>query len=538
MAVIPSHSDDQLLLQNHLDAVWPSHALLHSHITVEYSSAGSFHASRDCETPALWIFLVGQFRTFTATAATVAAFANRSAPECFMIADMIPSNETGEIEPQAQERKKKLHNLPSPDSLPLLVEDAQRRIFGGRLAYALVRRGQVSESPTARFPGCLALYWHGCWIVAHWAAALAQIQPDATAMVFRTRPDVLLNCTLTGLSALRRSLLAKERLHASLGWAPAHSSQGDLVFLTSWSAYESSIALPLEVSGRVARRRSSLEHLEADTASRDAREQEALATRRTLFDRAMLNGWGYGRSMSDAEAAPAVQRCLDACIDLEHARPFPRDGDGSPVRHSVRALHRAGDGRPSIHRSALVRSCMLNIVELPALHFKVVRKAARDGWAAASDGAPSNHIDLNLLRPLCPKPPSTSGAVCHPNRCLYGFLSFTVSHSPISHSKAEASLLPTSSKALRHAAVCWRPLRNRTLSVEDAAQRCLPTQHMFSARAGELLRAGFCKRALANTRDAAWCAHQLQIQPTVALKMVTEPIYPINPDYVRPLGSG
>ena len=68
------------------------------------------------------------------------------------------------------------------------LADAQRRVFGGALAYAVVRRWGDVE----RYPHCLSAYWAGAYAVASWAAhALRLPRLPADTVVLRTRPDIL-----------------------------------------------------------------------------------------------------------------------------------------------------------------------------------------------------------------------------------------------------------------------------------------------------------------------------------------------------------
>ena len=98
--------------------------------------------------------------------------------------------------------------------------------------------------------------------------------------------------------------------------------------LTSFGAYESDIAVPLELSaGRDA------ELLNSPLAATDPLGHPARGSRRVLsmtkaaegrltrlerarlwWERANLNSWGYGRNVLNGGIAPSMHRCMERCI--------------------------------------------------------------------------------------------------------------------------------------------------------------------------------------------------------------------------------
>ena len=87
--------------------------------------------------------------------------------------------------------------------------------------------------------------------------------------------------------------------------------KADVMMLTSWAAYTYDIALPLEASAAPAASAHApgAHHAHHHAAAHLA---ERLALARFWWERAHLNGWGYGRSLLNGGVYPSRHRCLQA----------------------------------------------------------------------------------------------------------------------------------------------------------------------------------------------------------------------------------
>ena len=114
-------------------------------------------------------------------------------------------------------------------------------MFGGRLAYAVIARAGVVDAK----PNYYAVYFHALWGVARWAARHHGIRIDRHSVVIRTRPDVFFERPLGFSRATEYFRRGPRGRHLVLGqeW---DNRQGDILMLTSWSAYETDVALPFE----------------------------------------------------------------------------------------------------------------------------------------------------------------------------------------------------------------------------------------------------------------------------------------------------
>lgn len=166
-------------------------------------------------------------------------------------------------------------------------------VFGGRLAYAVVARAGVIDVR----PNFYAMYFHAVWGVAQWAGRHHGIRIDRHSVVIRTRPDVFFERPLDLAHATDYFRRGERGRHLVLGqeW---DNTQGDILMLTSWSAYETDIARPFEEAQR--RRRSG-----------------ELAAARFFLDLALTNGWAYGRSISNRAPWEGMEGMLGACVCLD-----------------------------------------------------------------------------------------------------------------------------------------------------------------------------------------------------------------------------
>ena len=181
-------------------AFWQRHpGFRGSAVRLVASTAGSWHATPHCATPRLWILLCGHLRTFAWTRSSLAEIAARSSADCYFVAAAVPLQieatlRTGFWSPVAPSSAVGTSN----DAAEALMA-ASSAAFAGRLAYAVINRSGAYDRATAGLP----LMWHVAWAVARWAAGTHAMAIDPSAVVVRTRPDVLLRAPI-GLTGLQR----------------------------------------------------------------------------------------------------------------------------------------------------------------------------------------------------------------------------------------------------------------------------------------------------------------------------------------------
>ena len=412
-------------LQRRINTTWNDHAIAgQNRVDIISAHPGRWDSSI-CATPSLWIFLVGHYRTFTWTREKWKHLASHSSG-CTMVVAFAPAAiDVPEVERRWWRKKDVGWRMVSTerDGVPALMERARQEFGNGRFAYVVVRRaGSVST-----FPACLSLYWHGAWAAAHWVAAHSGISIDPSAVVLRARPDVALPLPLQ-LSRTQAYFKHGAR-GRHLMFGPGPDGQADVLMLTSFGAYSTDIAIPLQLSaGRpgaadvnpyVAKRASSPhaahrpgrdvgERSELSSGSlRDSRRvdgatgeaaihqaaiqsatQSATQSTRFWWERAHLNGWGYGRNVLNQGVWPSMHRCMDHCLCV-------RDGDFGVTakRGTWRAASREQggprDGRlrdgGDMRRhggdlgNCSVVSCMLTVVEGALVHSNraIVRHAPK-----------------------------------------------------------------------------------------------------------------------------------------------------------------
>ena len=227
-------------LQHDLRATWADHAIAgRNNVTVVVASPGAIVPPmphhHHCSSPSLYIFLVGHLRTFAWTHAFFAQVAQLSAPSCSFIAACVPDvidASAATYTPGALGRvdnaglKQSLGTLAFGDSAASLVRHVAHTTFrrpGAPLfAYAVVSRVGFID----RYPACLPFGWHAVWALAEWAANHHGFTPDPSAVVLRTRPDVLLSTPLDirGLRAYfshgehGRHLALGQSVHGRYSW--------------------------------------------------------------------------------------------------------------------------------------------------------------------------------------------------------------------------------------------------------------------------------------------------------------------------------
>lgn len=182
-------------------AFWQRHPGFHgSAVRLVTSSVGSWQATSHCAAPRLWILLCGHLRTFAWTRSSLAEVAARSSADCFFVAAAVPLQieatvRTGFWSPPAPSTAAARISNDAADALMA----ASSAAFAGRLAYAVINRSGAFDRATAGLP----VMWHVAWAVARWAARTHAMAIDPSAVLVRTRPDVLLRAPV-GLAGLQR----------------------------------------------------------------------------------------------------------------------------------------------------------------------------------------------------------------------------------------------------------------------------------------------------------------------------------------------
>ena len=284
-------------LQRHLREAWADHAIVGiNNLTIIDSSAGSWPSDREragssqCASPAFWIFLAGHYRTFAWTHPFTARVAELSSP-CTFVLGFMPADvdvpvqhanpKTGFV--QRKPLLNAMSNSPFKGRVPALLRHAAsttfNRVGAPAFAYAVFRRSGLVE----HYPACLPLYWHGVWAVARWAARHHGFTPDASSVVLRARPDVLLTrpFDIRGLERYfaagrhgRHLALAQNVQRCKRTWC-TNVAQSDLSAFFSFGSYTSDVARPLEKAG------------ERGLSSAEAR---------LWWQRGVASGWAMGRS--------------------------------------------------------------------------------------------------------------------------------------------------------------------------------------------------------------------------------------------------
>ena len=190
-----NHTHLHRTLQHRLSAVWSHHAIAGANnVTLVDASHGILH-NKQCSTPSLFIWIAGHYRTFAWTQHHLAAVAAASS-SCAFVAAFMPDEVDAEKEystPGAFGRVDghKLRNALNATSISSLLRHAAATTFAKRnlpFAFAIVQR----HGSVARYPGALCLGWHGVYVLTSWAAQAHSLHLDDSAVVVRTRPDVLL----------------------------------------------------------------------------------------------------------------------------------------------------------------------------------------------------------------------------------------------------------------------------------------------------------------------------------------------------------
>ena len=192
------------------------------------ASPGQWVAREGCQTPRLWVLLTGLYRTMSSTQQSINDMARISSDGCYMVVAMLPA-EIEKPEWWAQVHPS-WHNTWARHnySVESLLRDAQARVFGGHLAFAVVKRSGDLD----RFPGCLPPLWQGVWAIAQWAAGEHALALSADAVVLRSMPDIAYRHALE-LGPLQRYFrLGTRGRHLLLG-NEGEGRQGSEMLVTS-----------------------------------------------------------------------------------------------------------------------------------------------------------------------------------------------------------------------------------------------------------------------------------------------------------------
>ena len=350
------HAHEATALSRQISSLWRNHLAGQGTVRTISASFGTWSPTRTCPTPRLWVFLCGHYRTFTWTRNLLATVANLSSNDCFFVVAAVPLqieaiHRTGYWTPRAG----KLWPLvaKSNDGAGELMSSSVAT-FGGRLAYVVLNRSGIFD----RLPAGLSVMWHAVWALARRTAVCHRMMIDASSVVMRTRPDVLL-----------RGLFKLERLQQYHRWGRhgdhlflnqdvregAHWwAQSDYFFITSFGAFETDVALPLDLSssGESNRRLLLAAHeavgIEGPRSQYRREPRPWRLTRSQLYDRGSRNGWG-NRPKHGPSAKPPYCLCLPSPVALP-----PLATVGQQARR-----------RRACHRSNMSVSCWPHIAESP-----------------------------------------------------------------------------------------------------------------------------------------------------------------------------
>ena len=309
-----NHTHLHRTLQHRLSAVWSHHAIAGANnVTLIDASHGILH-NKQCSTPSLFIWIAGHYRTFAWTQHHLAAVAGASS-SCAFVAAFMPDEVDAEKEystPGAFGRVDghKLRNALNATSISSLLRHAAATTFAKRnlpFAFAIVQR----HGSVARYPGALCLGWHGVYVLTSWAAQAHSLHLGDSAVVVRTRPDVLLTRPMQIDGLMKYFAEGGEMArHVALGnyvknYKGANDAQSDVHAIFSLGAYESGVVRPLELSG-------------------EKTQPGWLA--KLWWQRAYANGWAYGRSI-DEWMGWELSRPL-GCPDVGLCTPSAAAADG------------------------------------------------------------------------------------------------------------------------------------------------------------------------------------------------------------------
>lgn len=239
-------------------------------VYVTAASPGAWNKTLSCQTPKLWIYVYGLYRTFDRTRDTLRQMASKSSNDCYFVSAVVPDDSgmyTKMIENQA--------------------------FFGGRMAFTIISRqgmynrpGNMKDAvwkpPSAKenttfihateksLQPALDVFWYLLQQATKFATPMLGIIPQPSSVLIRTRFDVVWTKYYTLDNLMKFFESSPRGAHLAFG-NEAHGGQGDYSFITSYSAYGADIA--------------------------DAYEYDTETKTGPFPSTARANGWGYGYSM-------------------------------------------------------------------------------------------------------------------------------------------------------------------------------------------------------------------------------------------------
>jgi hypothetical protein len=160
-----------------------------------------------CSSPALWVYVYGQYRTFDQTRASLAQAVRLTAGACAFVCGVAAEepggspgdHPQGHSQPAAGSVAAALAALVQPNARTPSggggknsdgndgVDDGDGEgLFGGRFAYAVVRRSGRYDRAVS-LSGALDFWWYSVWLLGELASGLHGFEPNPNALVLRTR---------------------------------------------------------------------------------------------------------------------------------------------------------------------------------------------------------------------------------------------------------------------------------------------------------------------------------------------------------------
>ncbi|KAG8461737.1 hypothetical protein KFE25_001355 [Diacronema lutheri] len=289
-------------------------------LRVEAASAGAWPPADvrvPCNSPRLYVFLSGHYRSFWLTQGIFAEMASRASDGCFLVCAFLPvevdastramRNGVKGGKASAWVKISRAHGFTSGarDEHVTATDMLRASPLGGRLVFATVRRLGLLDT----YGSGLKLSWYGTWALAQWAADVHGFTPAPGSIVLRTRSDVPLQTPLSlrSFDWAYAYLGVRGRHFAIGGFGDVHDRrgafQGDLLMLTSMHMYTHDFAVPCQI-----RHGAYASHV------------ESRALRRAFGSLALRNGWLRGGCVPTHEWW-VREGCLCPSNDLDCKQP-------------------------------------------------------------------------------------------------------------------------------------------------------------------------------------------------------------------------
>jgi hypothetical protein len=273
-------------------------------VDVMAASPGAWNKSLSCQTPKLWIYVYGMYRTHDVVRGTLRQMANYSSNDCYFVSAVV---------------------LHEGGIYTKMIEE--QAFFGGRMAFTIVSpRGMyerfpeiagdnwVPPSAESQRGGVLSLservyalqpaldvYWYLLHKNIELAAPIVGLTPQPSSVLIRTRFDIRWNKFYT-LGNLMKTFESSPRgLHLAFGnlaglhLAKEGGGEGDYSFISSYSGYGTDIA--------------------------NAYEYDAQTKTGPFPSTARTNGWGFGYSMCGFRTHGSCSKELDgAFVDIGNSQ--------------------------------------------------------------------------------------------------------------------------------------------------------------------------------------------------------------------------